>query len=493
MLLCSELSQLEWIKISYLMIDLKNVMTIPVNLAETESNVLPFDYVVIGAGTSGLILTSELLMAGKKVLLLESGPLALLNHVNNTELRYDSDLIRTLQREFSYTAATPSSNRFGGLVSCFGGKGLFWNGASPRFLPDDIQHWPINYDDLAPYYQKAEKAFHVNTTFGDSRLTRMLITKLANSGIPAVVSPYAVDVQPTEHGILSSGIGNGLSIFSKSGALTMLNKSLRICSDCFVDKLLLNDKGTKVAAIVALDRVSGQQYTINTNNVILAAGAYESTRIALASSLPDPEELIGKYITEHIYCRGYFNVPVSYYQNTPEIALIHIRETPYQLEVQAPTIRIMRIRDSSDWLPDAGSGYRALIRSFGSVSAKRESCLKLTSTNGPGEFIVDLVYDEADEALKSQMQQEIEKVRVSLGFESGNIELLPSGSSYHECGGLRMSDNMSSGICDKTGHFFAVPNLVSADTASWPSLPCANPHLTIAALAYYKTSHLNQK
>lgn len=52
----------------------------------------------------------------------------------------------------------------------FGGNSNYWHGDTPRFHPDDFQtnslfgvgmDWPFGYDDLAPYYERAEALMEV--------------------------------------------------------------------------------------------------------------------------------------------------------------------------------------------------------------------------------------------------------------------------------------------------------------------------------------------
>src|SRR5437764_11963439 len=44
-----------------------------------------------------------------------------------------------------------------GWLKAVGGRSLCWAGHSLRFGPKDYQEWPISYDEMAPYYSKAER------------------------------------------------------------------------------------------------------------------------------------------------------------------------------------------------------------------------------------------------------------------------------------------------------------------------------------------------
>src|SRR5262249_32253418 len=54
-----------------------------------------------------------------------------------------------------------------------GGLSNYWTGAVPRFAPDDFTdgerlheryRWPVSYEDLAPYYEEAERLLLVSAS-----------------------------------------------------------------------------------------------------------------------------------------------------------------------------------------------------------------------------------------------------------------------------------------------------------------------------------------
>lgn len=469
---------------------LKGLLVKSVEETANQSNKERFDCIVIGGGTSGLLFAAVLGKAGRKVALLEAGPLALLNHINNTELRYSPELVRAVQRQFEYNSSTFDEKPYGRFISCLGGRGLFWNGAAPRFSPRDFGNWELNYEMLLPYYEKAERMFNVSTTYGNKNFTGRICKKLHECNIDAVPGPFAIDTSENKNGIIGGSIGNALGVFFKEEIWNAVDKNVEIVTSCTVNRVLLNDKSTTAEGVEVSD-TNGKTATIFGKSIVLAAGAFESTRIALSSGLKESHNLIGHYISEHIFCRGYFPAPKHYYGNSPELAIVWIpatMETKSQIEIQMPGNRLFRMRNSEDWLPDESTSYAAMIRSFGSVRPTFENCITLGDLSGLGGYKVRMVYGEEDENLKHLMIQNIERTRQILDLHESTIETLPSGSSYHECGGLRMSDTLKNGVCDAYGRFHGVSNLISSDAAAWPDIPPVNPHLTLAALAYFKAT-----
>jgi hypothetical protein len=88
---------------------------------------------------------------GKRVAILDAGPLALLSHIQSTDLRFDPALAAGLQQALSYSPWAADGSPFGSLIGCVGGRGLFWNGAAPRFSAADFEGWPISIGDLEPH------------------------------------------------------------------------------------------------------------------------------------------------------------------------------------------------------------------------------------------------------------------------------------------------------------------------------------------------------
>lgn len=144
-----------------------------------------FDVAIAGAGVAGALMAKVLTRAGLKVLLLEAGPASAMSFEGYQE---------HVQHFFAATAKGPESawppdarapqpdtadlkpnngyfiqngpDRYGSTYTrTRGGSTLHWLGVSLRMLPEDFhlhslynvgRDWPLRYDDLEPYYGKAE-------------------------------------------------------------------------------------------------------------------------------------------------------------------------------------------------------------------------------------------------------------------------------------------------------------------------------------------------
>lgn len=128
-----------------------------------------FDVCIVGSGPGGGIVTYALATAGMKVALVEAGtrlragidfgkhtmPWETMESRLKAGFRSPFDSLWSDRHERNHF--TPVGDRPGhGLLRALGGRSLCWAGHSLRFGPIDFQRWPISYDEVAPYYSRAE-------------------------------------------------------------------------------------------------------------------------------------------------------------------------------------------------------------------------------------------------------------------------------------------------------------------------------------------------
>ena len=139
-----------------------------------------YDVVIVGAGIAGSILGRQLAENGKRVLILEAGPGTglerggfqtfvdrfFLENIKSPTAPFPHSINAPVDAPFSpYYVQTGPQNYGSNYTRHAGGTTLHWMGTCLRFLPEDFQlkslyghgiDWPISYEDLQPYYQKAE-------------------------------------------------------------------------------------------------------------------------------------------------------------------------------------------------------------------------------------------------------------------------------------------------------------------------------------------------
>ena len=157
-----------------------------------------YDAVIIGAGPVGLNIAKVLTDAGKRVLILEAGRAsglsydgwlsyadtyrsALVKEPNspyppnpNAQSTYSQDILNIHKRVpiLSGYQVERGPLAFGSTyLRSLGGTSLHWLGTCPRMVPNDFTlkttygvgvDWPITYDELQPYYCKAEWSLGVS-------------------------------------------------------------------------------------------------------------------------------------------------------------------------------------------------------------------------------------------------------------------------------------------------------------------------------------------
>ena len=133
-----------------------------------------YDVIIIGTGAGGGTLLSALAPSGKKVLVLERGDFVKRERENwdaravNVEGRYQT---KDVWKDKNGNDLHPHTNY------AVGGNTKFYGAALFRLRKEDfgvLPHhggvspaWPITYDDLEPYYAKAERQYFVHGTRGE--------------------------------------------------------------------------------------------------------------------------------------------------------------------------------------------------------------------------------------------------------------------------------------------------------------------------------------
>jgi choline dehydrogenase-like flavoprotein len=250
-----------------------------------------FDSIVVGAGSSGLTVARTLFERGLSVLIIEAGPAPFLTHILNTDLRLARDLLRDLRDSVQYSPSLASGGQFGNNFSCFGGRGLFWNGAAPRYAPDDFSGWPLSSLPDDEDYRWAETEFRVSTSVGETPMARRMLKILTTAGIPAEPGPFAVDVENLSVSRLSAGIASGLGLFFRRCGNATAKGDIKVATSTLVQSLIVEDK--RVAGVVVSGRDISRPVEILSRSVVLCGGGIESVRLAAVSEVPDPADRIG--------------------------------------------------------------------------------------------------------------------------------------------------------------------------------------------------------
>ncbi|MCB1687962.1 MAG: GMC family oxidoreductase [Halioglobus sp.] len=311
-----------------------------------------YDVCVIGTGAGGGVMIDQLTAAGMDVVALERGPLLSLAEFNEDELKtvirrqvFARDKVDTYrQDEHSPT----EKGNIAEITHCVGGSITHWGAWAWRFRPDDfhvlskegpvagasLADWPISYEDLEPYYYRAELDFGASgdsggNPFGAPRKQpypnpphpwRPSSHRFARGARKMGYTPFALPVAINSQvygnrpACMYGGAcrSNGCPINAKASTLSvslpraLATGRLDLRANAAVYELPLDNSGRLLGARY-LDE-DGNRHEVKARQVVLAAGAMGTTQLMLLSKsalfpdgLANGSGLVGHNYSYHHY------------------------------------------------------------------------------------------------------------------------------------------------------------------------------------------------
>jgi choline dehydrogenase-like flavoprotein len=300
-----------------------------------------YDVVIIGSGAGGGTLTYHLAPSGKRILLLERGDYVPREKDNwnsravNADGKYNT---KELWHDKDGKDLHPHTNYYVGGNTKFYGAALF------RLRQQDfgeIRHhggispaWPIAYDDLEPYYTKAERLYHVHGQRGEDPTeppTRSPYPHRAISHEPRMqqlhedfqrlgLQPFHVPlgIQLDEkNSRLSKCIrcetcdGFPCLVYAKSDAQVLCvdpaleHPNVTLMTNAFVKRLETSASGREVTRVV-VER-NGETMTFSGAMVVVSCGAINSAALLLRSAndkhrtgLANSSDVVGRHYMGHV-------------------------------------------------------------------------------------------------------------------------------------------------------------------------------------------------
>ena len=469
--------------------------------------------VVIGSGPCGAMAAATLVDRGLEVLLLDAGQRAprglIVKAAGNTLIR------RMGWAEYSTDRQDPATDPGIDWVSSLslGGLSNYWTAAVPRFAAQDFTdgarlderyRWPVGYDDLSPYYERAERALTV--TAGDPI-----------NGVPPNVARFRYQLPQQWRKLAATaqrhGHGVGAMPMAKGHPWMVARRGTEFSSyHCVIEPLLGSTRfqlragaralrldwsapSGRVQAVEVLDAITRARDTVRARAVVVAAGAIDSTVLLLRSTSDDfpaglgnTHGLVGRYLHDHPR-EWWLAVPA---QPLPALAhpvyvarRDHDRSGPLtgaSLTLGLST-RAERLRTYY-----GGRSSAIGVQVFGTMVPTDDVGVRLA---GPADDpatrpLISLRYDDAAVATLLAARQRLPEVFADAGMTltlPGPFHELRPGSSVHYGGSVRMHTDPRHGVLDASNRVHDARNVVVCDSSSFTTGPEKNPTLTAMALA----------
>ncbi len=493
-----------------------------------------YDIIIIGTGVGGGTLAYALRNSGARILLIERGDY-LPQEPENWQPEAVFDQARYKPAEMWYDdqgqAFKPGVHYF------VGGNTKVYGAALPRLRQQDfgaVEHeggtslaWPISYDDLEPYYARAEVIYrvHGDGTEDPTEPPRSgpypfpavphepyiegLAGQLRQQGLHPFAYPMGIDLRENGACIRCKTCdGFPCKVLAKSDSdvccvrPALESPNVELMPNTIVKRLRTDSTGKRVVGIEA--ERNGEKLELRADRVVVACGATNSALLLLKSAnekhpngLANSSDHVGRNYMVHnntaLMAVKPFKHNRTVFQKTMAVNdfYLHGPDWPYPMgniqllgKLQAgmltaakpgvPKFILQAMADRSvDWwvmsedLADPEN--RVTLTSDGKIQVRWR----------PNNLVA---HNKLIEAARTMMKE--------AGYPLVLVERMGIATNSHQCGTLRFGEDPATSVLDPYCRAHDVENLYVVDSSFFPSSSAMNPALTIAAQALRVADHL---
>ncbi|MBA3269157.1 MAG: GMC family oxidoreductase, partial [Acidobacteria bacterium] len=420
-----------------------------------------------------------------------------------------------------------------------GGNTKFWGSVLYRLRREDfheMEHadgispaWPIDYDTLAPYYDHAERLYHVHGQHGidptepkrgpfpheaiaHARGMAELVEGLRRQGLHPSPLPLGL-IRPGEEGgcqLCNTCNSFPCRIHAKSDAEVcgikpaLEHANVELWTHAHARRLLTDPSGRRIES-VEVQRPDGT-VRVNASTVVVACGAVNSAALLLQSAggkhprgLANSSGLVGKRYMAHLatMMQGFHPTRINdtVFQKTVAINDFYLRgrHTKYplgQIQSQGRTHAVMA-QTVVPWIPLkpyewwVARGVDWLVMS---EDLPRED--NHVAIDSSGRLRVH--YQPNNLGPHQLLVKETMRMLHRLGFWKVMKHSHKTRNTTHQCGTLVFGHDPRTSVLDPFCRAHDVENMFVVDASFFPSSAAVNPGLTIIAQALRVAEHIKQ-
>ena len=493
-----------------------------------------FDIIIIGSGAGGGTIAHALAPSSARILVIERG-----DFVPQEDENWNPEAVwKHLRYRVRERWVDRSGREFQPYTHyCVGGNTKFWGSVLYRLRREDFQAtehadgvspaWPITYETLEPYYERAESLYQVRGQHGldptePSRRPYRHDAVPHAPGMATIVDQLralGLHPSPLPLGLLRPGAQDGCQlcntcnsfpcrVHAKSDAdiccirPLLQQPTVTLWTNALARRLVTDTAGGKVEA-VDVER-NGDMQRVEAPLVIVSCGAVNSAALLLRSAsdrhpkgLANSSGLVGRRYMAHLatMMQGFhpFRLNETVFQKTVGINdfYVHGPNGGYplgQIQSQGRTHGVMA-QTVAPWIP---------LWAYDAWVARGVDWLVMSEDLPRDDNRVDvdaggrirLHYQPNNLAAHHQLVRETKRILRRLGFWVVVAHSHRGRNTTHQCGTIVFGTDPRSSVLDPYCRAHDVENLFVVDASFFPSSAAVNPGLTIAAQALRVADHI---
>jgi choline dehydrogenase-like flavoprotein len=495
-----------------------------------------YDIIIIGSGAGGGTMAHALSETPARILILERG-----DFIPQEEENWNPDAVwKQLRYQTQERWLDADGQEFRPYTHyCVGGNTKFWGSVLYRLRREDfeaVEHadgispaWPIDYDTLEPWYERAERLYHVRGQRGVDP------TDPPRGPFPHDAVPHApamaeivenlrlqgLHPSPLPLGLLRVGEPDGCilcntcnsfvcKVHAKSEAdvcamrpaIRRPNVTLR--TNAIARRLITDRSGRDVISVEVehqgeLLRIDGSLFVVSCGAVNSAALLLRSANPAHPDGLANSSGLVGRRYMAHLatMMQGFhpFRVNSTVFQKTVAINDFYLggpgRKYPLgHIQSQGRTHAVMA-QTVVPWVP-LWAYDKWVARGVDWLAMSEDLPHRENRVTVEPDGRIRLHYRPNNLGAHRALVREAERILLRAGFWVVMKHSHGGRNTTHQCGTLCFGTDPRASVLDPYCRAHDVDNLFVVDASFFPSSAAVNPGLTIAAQALRVADHIKE-